>query len=272
MKYIRWIIFFSAVLVTAIVARGCSTGVKIIGTGGDYLRALDEGDLTLAHSLLSDSLGQLLEAEALAPLENRGVPGGIRAGRYESRGFSVSLLDDGGGSRTLWLRSGPEGSWQISGDTSIDNILGNAAMLCSSFARTDVIPGISAGGSAGDYRCPISGRSYEIDDGRLVCPAGHLGPGLDLEGRTCSHLRDSLATVLEQYLVEGYPFPEDFTEMHENSNGVFGQPGGFRCPDHGYSYYQIRVDGIYCPFHDQLSPISDSLAIIPEDVGEESEE
>jgi hypothetical protein len=259
-KFRPWALFIIAVLLAAILSRNTSTGSKIIGTGRNYLDLLHESNFMSAHLMLSDSLLNLLTPDYLQPLADEPPPGRIRAGREESRGFSLFVMNDQGGSRTLWLKRDSSGRWRINGDTSLDNILGNAPLICLDYARNTVIPGIARGDHADQYFCPVCGRLYSEQQGRLVCPAGHLGQGIDLGGAECQILRDSLLSVLEDYLSDGYPFPDSFSEMYSSSDGLYGKPGGYRCPDNGYSYYDITEQGIYCPFHDQLTRLPDSLA------------
>lgn len=237
-------------IITAVAARGSSTGKRLINTGREYIEHLAAGETEEAYSFLSDSLAALLTPGILSYLEGAPVAGIIRAGRAENRGFNISISLAEGDSRTLWLRRGSEGKWTITGDTSLDNVLGNATVLCSSYAREIVIPAISEGRALEDFLCPaVSGSSYYIEDGILFCSAGHLGNGLDTGGSACRTYMDSLAAVIYEYIDAGYGYPFSFGEMYERSNGLFSQRGGFHCPDDGYSYYEITPEGIYCPFH-----------------------
>lgn len=237
-------------LITAVVARGNSTGKRLIDTGRGYISSLAACESEKAYSFLSDSLAALLTPGILANLEGVPAAGSIRTGRSESRGFNISVSLAEGGSRTLWLREGTDGNWVITGDTSLDNVLGGATVLCSSYARETVIPAISGGGTPEYFFCPVaSGSHYYIEDGILFCSAGHLGNGLDVGGSSCRVLQDSLAAVVHEYICAGYGYPSSFGEMYERSEGVFGQRGGYHCPDDGYSYYEITLEGIYCPFH-----------------------
>ncbi|NOQ22797.1 MAG: hypothetical protein GQ565_09165 [Candidatus Aegiribacteria sp.] len=237
-------------IIAAVVARGNSTGKRLIDTGRGYIEHLAAGEIEEAYSFLSDSLAALLTPGTLGYLEGAPAAGAIRAGRPENRGFNISISLAEGGSRTLWLGIGSEGNWTITGDTSLDNVLGNATVLCSSYARETVIPALSEGGVPEDYLCPAaSGFHYYTEEGVLFCSAGHLGNGLDTGGSACGTLRDSLAAVVYEYIDAGYGYPSGFGEMYEQSDGVFGQRSGFHCPDDGYSYYEITSDGVYCPFH-----------------------
>jgi hypothetical protein len=239
----------------AIIAREGSTGKKLLDTSRNYMEFLSEGDTAQAYLLLSDSLAALLTPEFLEHLESSPAAGRISAGNSESRGFTVFISLDEGGSRTLWLRKGQDSAWKISGDSSLDNLFGTATLLCSSYAMETVIPALSEGGPEMVFYCPVSGSPYYIENGNLICPAGHLGNGLDTEGFSCGVLRDSLAQLVSEYLLAGYDYPASFAQMYENSSGEFGLRGGFRCPDNGYSYFEITEEGIYCPFHSETSTI-----------------
>jgi hypothetical protein len=246
----------------ALLARGSSTGREIIGTGREYLESLSKGETEQAHSLLTDSLASLLSAGALNSVEGSGN-GGIRSGRMEPRGFKLSAPSSMGGSRTLWLRREPQGEWRISGDTSLDNLLGSATVICSGFARSTVIPALSTGSPPGDYSCPVSGEPYYTDGGLLVCPSGHLGEGLETGSDRCETLRDSLACLVEEYVNGGQEYPSSFAEMYTESDGVFGQRGGFHCPDDGYAYYRITPEGIFCPYHGDTVTVGPMMADPP---------
>ena len=255
MRFLSRAAFLAAAFIAALLARGSSTGRELIGTGSEYLDLLESGLPEEAYSLFTDSLASLISPASLAPLELFGSYGSMRTGGMEERGFRVSVSSPEGGSRTLWLRRGISGGWRISGDSSLDNVLGSSTMTCSSFARDSVIPAVNGGSEAGSFQCPVSGYAYRIEAGLLLCPAGHLGEGLAIGEDRCALLRDSLVEVIEDYLSEGYEYPSSFSLMHSESGGLYGRPGGFRCPDHGYSYFEITSDGIFCPYHEQLTPI-----------------
>ena len=237
-------------IIVAFAARSNSTGKKLMDTARGYIEHLASGEIEESYSFLSDSLAALLTPGTLVYLEDAPPTGAIRAGKLENRGFSISISLTRGGSRTLWLAKGSDGNWTITGDTSLDNVLGNATVLCLSYARETVIPALSEGKAPDDFLCPAAGGShYYSEDGILFCSAGHLGSGLDTGGSACRTLRDSLAVIVRQYSSAGYGHPSSFGEMYERSDGVFGQRGGFHCPDNGYSYYEITSNGVYCPFH-----------------------
>lgn len=255
MRYLAAALILAVLLITALVAREFSTGGQITATGVEYLELLVAGDTEDALALLSDSLAGMVSPYVLESLAGGSPPEGIRTGGMEERGFSLSVPASDGGSRMLWLRRSREGDWRVSGDSSLDNLLGSATLLCVSFARATVIPDLYRGIDPGGHSCPVSGRSYYLEDGKLFCPAGHLGDGLETGGVACGLFRDSLAGTVEEYLSEGYEYPSSFQEMHLRSDGAYGQSGGFRCPDQGYAYYRITGEGVYCPFHDRTSPV-----------------
>lgn len=247
------ILVFAAVF--SLVVRPGSPGRRMELTARSYLDHLACGEIDEAYLLLSDSLGKLVLPEFLGLLDPGSRGGAISLKRWEPRGFVVYLLLDEGGNRTLWLTR-RAGNWRISGDTSLDNVLGQASSICWRYAETEVAPALVRGESAASFKCPVTGQDYILsDEGNLICQAGHLGEGLDVAGEGCASLRDSLATMVAQFMAEGHPLPTSFAEMYEVSSGRFSQPGGFRCPDHGYSYYEIIGDSVFCPWHEQTSSI-----------------
>jgi len=247
------ILVLAAVL--SLVVRQGSPGRRMERTARSYLDHLACGETDEAHLLLSDSLGKLVLPELLGLLDSGSRGGTISLKRWEPRGFVVYLLLDEGGNRTLWLTQ-RAGNWRISGDTSLDNVLGQASSICWRYAETEVAPALARGESVTSFKCPVTGQGYILsDEGSLICQASHLGEGLDLAGEECASLRDSLATMVVQFMSEGYLLPTSFAEIYEVSGGRFSQPGGFRCPDHGYSYYEIIGDSVVCPWHEETSSI-----------------
>lgn len=263
---LRWLVPAIVFLLVAIVARGASMGVALDRTARGYLDALAAGDGNTACSLLTDSLEMLVSPEFLAGLQDLPVSGTILAGRIEDRGLSMTVPLPGGGSRTLWLADGEDG-WRVSGDTSLDNLLGAASLLCIRHATEAVIPAMATGALAEEFVCPVSGLPYAVSESRLVCPSGHLGQGLDLAGDACRDKRGSVAATVAAWMSGGAPRPESLADMYEASGGTFGQRGGYRCPDNGYSYYEITDQGIRCPYHDQTSIIPLEVDALPEGEG-----
>ena len=265
-KTVYRLLFLAAALAAAFLARTGSTGLKVRTTAEEYLDFIEEGRTEEAWSLLSESLSRRLVPELLDSLRGTSDVSGMNAGGFEDRGIVLTVSLREGGSRTLWLAEGPEGGWAITGDSSLDNLLGRASMLCLDYSRETVLEAVAGGDDPSLYTCPVSGRPYFIQEDRLICPAGHLGEGLEFSGASCGSLRDSLAAVVEDYLVLGFDYPADFEEMYSSSGGDFGQRGGFRCPDHGYSYYEITSQGVYCPYHEKTAEIElprDSLSAEP---------
>ncbi len=242
------------------MARNSSTGKALLDISHEYVETLSSGNTEDAYFLLSDSLSALVSPTFLELLDDSPSSGRITIGNIESRGYTISLALEQGGSRTIWLRKDDSGELAISGDSSLDNLLGRATLLCTAFAQETVIPAYRNGVDPGDYACPISGKPYLLEGCMLLCPSGHLGDGLNVEGSNCMLLRDSLAGVVSDYILAGYRFPDSFSGMFEESDGEFSQRGGFRCPDNGYVYYEITEEGVYCPFHDETSIIDRSSA------------
>ncbi|MCK4671338.1 MAG: hypothetical protein KAT47_02270 [Candidatus Aegiribacteria sp.] len=237
------------------MARTSSTGKALLDTSREYLETLSSENTEDAYFLLSDSLAALVSPVFLELLDNSPSSGRITIGNIESRGYTISMALEQGGSRTIWLREDDLGEWEIAGDSSLDNLLGRATVMCTGFVQETVIPAYRNGVDPGDYGCPISGEPYSLEGDMLLCPSGHLGDGLDVGGSRCTLLRDSLAEVVSDYILAGYHFPDSFIGMFEESDGEFSQRGGFRCPDNGYVYYEITREGVFCPFHDETSRI-----------------
>jgi len=241
----------------SLVARIGSPGIRMTSTLRDYLDSISSGGYESAHALLTDSLGLLILPGFLSELADAGSSGLIELEHWEPRGFVSYLRLEEGGSRTFWLVH-REGEWRISGDTSLDNLLGRAASICRAYSEEHVAPAVRSGDPAEAFACPVTGIRYMLlDEARLFCEAGHLGEGLDVYGNRCAALRDSLAQVVNDYMSGGKDMPSSFEEMYRASDGLYGQPGGFRCPDHGYSYYLIENGSVFCPWHQE------STAILP---------
>jgi hypothetical protein len=262
-SFLRWTAPAAVFIAAAILARGSSMGIELDLSAKAYLDALQRGDGTAACSLMTDSLKSLVSPGFLSSLQ--GSPSGtVLAGREETRGLAMTVPLSGGGSRTLWMTRTGDGAWRVSGDTSLDNLLGGASLACIDYARQTVLPAVSAGAAAEEFRCPVSGMSYQIDGDLLVCPSGHLGEGLDMAGDACRENRGKVAEVVAGFIAAGYSCPVSLAGMYDESGGAFGQPGGYRCPDNGYSYYEITEQGVRCPFHDQTSTIPFPAEDIPE--------
>ncbi len=251
----RRLVICAILISAAFLARTSSTGKALLDTSREYLETLSSENTEDAYFLLSDSLAALVSPVFLELLDNSPSSGRITIGNIESRGYTISMALEQGGSRTIWLREDDLGEWEIAGDSSLDNLLGRATVMCTGFVQETVIPAYRNGVDPGDYGCPISGEPYSLEGDMLLCPSGHLGDGLDVGGSRCTLLRDSLAEVVSDYILAGYHFPDSFIGMFEESDGEFSQRGGFRCPDNGYVYYEITGEGVFCPFHDETSRI-----------------
>jgi hypothetical protein len=217
-----------------------------------YLGHLSAGRSVEAHAMLTESLGGLAGPPALTL---GGVPAACAAsviGRPDARGWPLAC----GTSRVVWLRE-EGGSWRVSGDTWLDGVLGAASVTCRDYALSVVLAGVAAGADPSGWLCPVSGAPYELDPATdlLVCPSGHIGEGLDAAGSGCSARRAEAAAVVAVWMSAGNALPSSFQEIWDGSGGTLGRPGGYRCPDDGYSYYGIGPDGVSCPFHGEATPL-----------------
>ena len=249
MRLLHGVAFVLICLAAAFLARSCSRGAALDAAVREYLSAVASSEGEDAVGFLTDSLSSLVSPDFILGVADAPSSGRLVVGSGERRGLAVSLAFEGGGSRTFWLRS-CDGEWRISGDSSLDNLLGAASMTCLSYARAITVPAVSAGEDPASFACPVTGDPYFVRDGALFCPAGHLDPGLDIDGSSCSAVREGLAAEIAAYIGEGNPVPSSFTEMYQRSGGAFGRRSGYRCPDDGYSYYEITPDGVYCPYHE----------------------
>ncbi len=254
MKRIVILLLPAVLLLYAVFARETSTGKKLLETCDGYLESLEADDAATARNLLTDSLAAMVTVETLKKTLPS-VPVTYAVGRRESRGLPVTVTTEEGGSRILWLEETPGGKWRVRGDSFLDGAMGSVILECISYASETVTPAVAAGAAPVDFKCPSTGLPYTMKDGRLFCPAGHLGEGLEFAGADCGILRDSLAGEIAAYLDAGHPYPSSFGEMYESSEGAFGRRGRFHCPDNGYAYYEITAEGLYCPYHDAVTPI-----------------
>lgn len=258
-KVILFLCILILLLVFSLFVRQNSTGVEIRSTVISYLNCLSNGYVDSAHTCLTESLGNLILPEFLLDECMISVSERVAIIGSEDRGFAVAVRT-GDGSRIVWLNRS-DGVFRISGDTSLDGLLARGRLQCREYTLTTVVHALQNGEDLSDYRCPVSGSEYRIDteSGKLICIAGHLGDGISLVDERCFVRRDSLIDVITEYLAKGYPFPSTPAEMWSRSGGIFGQRGGYRCPDNGYSYYQIDTNGIYCPYHESHSSNSTIL-------------
>lgn len=230
-------------------------GASLRKTALEYA-ALAVSDPAAASSLLTDSLSALVRPEAFQAGGVRESAGGPVLGRQDERGFQVLVPEQGGGSRTIWLRREND-RWRVSGDTFLDRILNSAQALCRSYALS-IAPAVIAGTPADSFACPVTGLRYGMDSTGclLVCPAGHLGEGLETGGGACAARRALAASEVASFVAAGHPMPSSFEEMWEAGDGQYGQPGGYRCPDNGYSFYEITDSTVFCPFHQAGTPVA----------------
>ncbi len=233
----------AAVFVFALIARPASLGMKLKNSVEVYTQALSTGDAQKARSAMSPEMVRGLSVEFLSRLSGTEVPSDFRFDGMDDNGFRMAGVTGDGGSRIVWFSTGENGIL-VTKDTAVDNILGSAVMLC----RENAV--LNPNGC-----CPVSGRPYEYDDqtGTVICPEGHLGDGLAIRSDDCALRRDSVAAELSEFLAAGYPYPENLEEMYTLSDGEYGRRGGYRCPDNGYKYYELRDGAIYCPFHEESS-------------------
>ncbi|MBC8428913.1 MAG: hypothetical protein H8D05_01575 [FCB group bacterium] len=248
MKRYFYLIVLIVLIPVAYVVRQHSRAVLIKKTVQEYIECLVRGDLDSAYILNTDSLAALYNPEILASLQDSIEQEKIIIDKLEERGYHCTLILPDGNSRSIWLQH-VDGNWRISGDSDLDKILGSADMLCTSYARDSLIPLLLTDVLLDSASCPVSGKLYVIENGILVCPAGHLGNGIDIYGEECALFCDSLNTIIHSYHEMGYPPATSFADIFENSNGEFGQPGGYHCPNNVYTYYEIIDNGAVCPVH-----------------------
>lgn len=233
-----------AALIFALIARPFSMGVKLVQTAEDYALALSSGDTEEAMNMMTASTADELSAQFLSRLEGTEVPVNFRYDGSDARGLRMvgSIQGQEFGSRVIWLSA--DNGILVAYDTALDNILGSAVLLCRENALTDP-----------DGCCPVSGKPYEYNQetGMVICAEDHLGEGILIFSDRCSLRRDSVAVELAEYLEAGYPLPENLEEMFTVSDEEYGRRGGYRCPDNGYKYYELRDGEIYCPFHEESS-------------------
>ncbi len=248
MKRYLYVIALVLLVPLAIIVRQHSQAVLMKETVEEYLEFLNRGDIEYAYTLNTDSLAALYDPELLTSLQDSLIVEKIIAEKLEERGYRCTLILPDGNSRSIWLQR-VDGDWRISGDSELDNILGTAEMLCTSYAQGTVVPLLLEGTPLNSFSCPISGEMYIMEDGVLKCPARHLTDGIDVYGRECTLFCDSLNTIINTYYAEGYPPALSFSDMFENSEGAFGQRGGYHCPNNAYTYYEIINAEAVCPVH-----------------------
>lgn len=246
----RILVFLSVpafVVIFAFLARPHSLGMKLSQGATAYSQALSSGNAALALDMMVPSTAEALSAQFLARLEGAPVPAHFRFDGSDNRGLRMTGTLCNGGSRLIWFSL--ENGIKVTNDTALDNILGSAVMICRENALQHP-----------DGCCPVSGQFYEynLQTSVVLCPEGHLGDGLILSSDMCLLGRDSVVTELSEYLEAGFPYPESLEEIFVLSDEEFGRRGGYRCPDNGYKYYELRSGEIYCPFHEEASETVDA--------------
>lgn len=247
MKRYLYLLVMLLLIPLAIIVRQHSKAALMKETVQEYIESLAQGDLGSAYTLNTDSLAALYNPELLSSLQDSLIVEKIIADKLEERGYHCKLILPDGSSRSIWLQR-VGGDWRISGDSDLDNILGSADMLCTSYAQGTVIPLLLTDSAYSDS-CPVTAKPYIIENGVLLCPAGHLGDGIDIQCEECTLLCDSLNTIIQSYYSAGYPPAVSFADIFNNSNGDYGQPGGYHCPTNVYKYYEISDSVAVCPIH-----------------------
>jgi hypothetical protein len=228
----------------ALIVRPGSLGARLKDSATMYCEMMSTGGTEQAENMMSPEMSEGLSVDFLARLDGTEVPSHFRFDGSDTRGIRMAGSVDGGGSRVIWFST--EHGLKVTGDTAVDNILGSAVMLCRENAVSDP-----------EGYCPVSERPYQYDEaaGIVVCPEGHLGEGLPVGSDHCALRRDSVTAELAGYIEAGYDCPETLEEMFTVSEGIYGRRGGYRCPDNGYKYYELRDGAVYCPFHEEYSGV-----------------
>lgn len=246
----------AASLATAVLARPHSTGARLRGVATSYMESLAAGRFEEAYGMLGDSLRGSLSAALLQRTAPRRPLPSARLGGREAGAFTVGFRSEDGTTRNLRLAI--EGDRTIvTGDSRIEAVMGGAREMCIGYATSTVAPALMQGADAADFDCPVTGRHYRLSgDGRLVCPAGHLGGGVMVRADACSDRRDSLAALVSQYAAQRGRLPSDFPEMYAGLDLPPRQRVGYSCPSNANEFYAIRPDStIWCPFHGEATPV-----------------
>lgn len=231
-------------MTVAFIARPSSPGSRLEAAALEYARSLDGGDASRALQAMEPAMKDLYCESFLLGLQGSGVPEGFRFDGTDQRGVRMTGEVPGSGSRVIWFSS--INHPMVVHDTAIENLMGEAVLQCRQNAMAD------PSGS-----CPVSGKPYSYDTatGTVICSSGHLGEGITVNSGGCAARRDSVAAEVADYIAAGFGQPATLEEMYDNSSGEYGRRGGYRCPDNGYSYYEIRDGAVFCPFHEEASPI-----------------
>ncbi len=237
-------VFLAAVLL-AVLSRPGSLGVSLEKASIRYAEALSSGNGEHALEMMTPDLASGLSPGFLSGLQGLPVPGSFVFSGSDENGIRMTGSTEERGSRVLWFSSGED--LLVARDTAVDNLLGSAVMLCRASALSNP-RGV----------CPVSGAPYEFNEstGMVVCVEGHLGDGLYAGSDNCAMRRDSVAAEVRAFLEAGYSLPDSLENIFTTSSGEFGRRGGYRCPDNGYKYYEIREGMVYCPFHLESTAIA----------------
>lgn len=244
----RFIFFgaaFLAALLLAVLSRPGSLGVSLEKASLIYTEALSSGDPQQALDMMTPELASGLSPAFLGRLQGVSVPETFVFNGTDNNGIRMAGSTEDSGSRVLWFSTG-EGLL-LSRDTAVDNLLGSAVVLCRASAASN------PGGV-----CPVSGEPYRFNEstGMVTCTSGHLGDGLYIGSDNCAMRRDSVVAEVRAFLEAGYGLPDSLENMYSISSEEFGRRGGYRCPDNGYKYYEIRGGTVYCPFHLESTAIA----------------
>jgi hypothetical protein len=235
----------AASVLLSLLARPSSTGIVLRDLSLEYSLSFQEGRIADARAMLTPETASGLSESFLDGLSGIPSPVSFRYDGMDHRGVRFTGFAGETGSRVLWFQR--NGGWMVSADSAIDNLLGTAAALCRQNVMSGAFPG----------HCPVSGEEYIIDEeaSLVICTRGHLGQGYSYSSDRCLLRRDSVASEVRTYLEAGYQYPAMLEGMYTISGGEYGRRGGYRCPDNGYMYYELRDGTVFCPFHEESSPV-----------------
>lgn len=234
-----------AVFLLAVLARPGSLGTGLRKAVEEYTAALESGRTAEALEMMTAETAEGLSEEFLLRLSGIEAPERFVFDGTDTMGIRMAGETESLGTRIIWFST--QNGIAVVHDTAIDNLLGSAVMLCRENAS-----------ASPDGSCPVSGIPYQFDPaiGLVICTLGHLGGGLVISSDGCSLKRDSVAAEVRAFMEAGYGWPVTLEDMYTVSSGESGRRGGYSCPDNGYKYYEIRDGAVFCPFHEEATPIS----------------